>query len=166
MDITLNDVKQFINTLGYTWNGDVFIDTDFVKAENFNQLNSTEPQSIILHHGRKKEYMSVIIDEAHFKSYNYYYDFGDIDDPCFKLADDYSDQWQKFLFNKYGKQYQQHLLSYSKSNKERIIANLVKEINRLKQERHAVSINAKNEIEKYNNLEKIANAYQSDNLKK
>lgn len=158
MQITLNDVKDFFKQIGYTWKGELFINNNFNIAQSFRDFNTNEPQSIILypHNSTAKHFMTVLITSSNFEFYNSYYNFGDIDDPCLNVSLNHSNTWQQYLFNKYGKEYQQYLIDYAKTSKKRIIKNLVDEINDLKLKRHTASLNAKAKIEEYNQLERNA----------
>ena len=163
MEILIDDIKEFLSTYGYSWNGKIVTRSSCVTAKSFdtfvNDAYNDNYTYIKLEKNSEKVIYPVRITSTLFEIYDECYVWGDIDSPSYEKIVDWSNQWRKFLFTKYGKEYQTHLRNTAKQQKHRIIADMTAQINRLKEKRHEISVDAKNEIEKCNEMEQLASSF-------
>lgn len=169
MEILIDDVKEFLNTRGYNWDGKIITRSGLVAPKSFDTFADDAYNEnytyIKLQKGADVLINPVCISSTLFEIYDEYYDWGDIDDPSREKIADWSTEWRQFLFAKYGKEYQSHLRNSAKLYKHRIIADMTSKIKKLKEQRHQVANDAKNEIAKCNQMEQLADSFDQQNTK-
>ena len=123
INISLDDVKDFLFIQGYVWNGAIIFNNKRTYASEFKQLGKerSDLTALKLHNSEKSFFKSVAIDETTFTLYNETIG-SDIDDTFdYELDKDLSEQWVKFLVQRYGNTYRKQVKDLCKQMREKEI---------------------------------------------
>jgi len=123
INISLDDVKDFLQTQGYTWKNVIIFNNDKTSAVEFNQLNGQRGDLTILklHTSKEVVFKPTVINETTFTFYNEILG-SDIDDTFdYELEQDLSELWVKFLAQRYGELYHDYVKNLCRSMRKKEI---------------------------------------------
>ena len=112
INITLDDVKQFLQTIGYTWENEAFINNKWQAVTDICDLdmNRDVPTTLKLYQNGNPVCNEVAINPISFTFYKQSFNHSDIDYIVnYEVETDYTEQWIKFLLQTYGKDYRNYV---------------------------------------------------------
>ena len=119
-NITLDDVKDFLSTLGYAWNGAIILNGGCGCAEDLSDFNNNREMltSMRLHTPEGAMIKDVMITGISFTFYNKSLDHSDIDATMeYEVEKDHTEQWIQFLLQRYGNNYRNYVKKLCKRMK-------------------------------------------------
>ena len=136
INIDLSDVKCFLQTLNYTWNGKVKLNNSIQQVTSFDDLDGNRDvlTSLILLEDDARVCKDVVITETSFVFYQQTLDLMDIDATFeYEVEIDYTEQWVRFLAHEYGKQYKDYVKQLCKKMRQLEVNKAKHEFDKIKE---------------------------------
>jgi hypothetical protein len=167
INLTLDDVKDFLFILGYTWKGAILLHGLPTYAEDFSQSNGERRELTYLKLHAPQSYTNsntmlkpVVIDDTSFCFYEEVL-VSDIDNTLdFELDQDLSEQWIKFLSKRYGKKYDNYIKDLCSIKRHQEIENSKRSLNSIRLIKLDIISKLKSQLNRYHNVEKWINDNQ------
>lgn len=154
---TIKDVKEFLFTQGYFWDGNILDNSKNVTIDLFE-----EPTAIRLITKNYKEIgICLQIDNMTFEMLNAEYDFDGRFDGYY-LYYDFTKEWREFLINKY-KNYSNIIMEYCLQEEKEIKQQLKQDLIPLQIESQNLKNNAKEKLKEINQLKTYVKEYGETN---
>ena len=147
---TLDDIKQFLYSQGYFWDGNE-LGKNPPRPAHLEYLKIDETPIYVFNKNSQKICLHLLVNEIEFTLFNCEYDWdGRFDGyyPFLVLTKD----WQKYLLQKYKDDYSEVLINYVNNKGEQIKENLKKEILILKTKADILKEETKRELDELNEI--------------
>ena len=166
-NMTLDDVKDFLSILGYSWNGAIIKDNRTINVDKFENY-SNDFKNIVpikLSYNDEKPVKDIKITPTSFEFYLKSIDLDDIDAVWeYEVDTDYTEQWVKFLLNTYGEDYKNYVKKYCKSTKQIEVNKAKHEFDKIKEIKTEILRKLKAKLHHIQKLEDLVN--NTNELKK
>ncbi|MFQ6724163.1 MAG: hypothetical protein ACLRFE_02385 [Clostridia bacterium] len=164
INITLDDVKDFLSAVGHTWNGNVIINDETTKATSLNDFKYARTLTAMKLHNNQdeKEIKDVVITPTSFIFYQQTFDHSDIDATFeYEVETDYTELWVKFLLKKYGNNYKDYVKKLCKIMRQQEVNKAKYEFDRIKEIKKDIIRKLKVKLNFYQKLEDLVdNVYE------
>lgn len=169
LNLTLDDVKDFLYTQGYDWKGGIIYNNQHTYATDIKQLDGQRGDYTILklQTPEKRVLNPVVVDDTAFTFYVETIS-SDIDDTFeYESAQDLSEQWVKFLVQRYGNAYRKHVKDLCKQNRKNEIETTKSSLEKIRFIKLDIIRRLKNNLNRYEDVEKWledTNELKNDNV--
>ena len=160
INISLDDVKDFLKTLGYEWNGLIVKNNMCTHARDLSDFKSNTTLTTLRlqlpkFNNDKILFKDALITKTDFIFYQETIG-SDIDDICeYEVETDYTEQWVKFLIQRHGEQYKDYVKILCKTLKQQEINNAKREVDKIKRTKLEIMRKLKEKLLKWKKLEEL-----------
>ena len=156
--LPLSDVKDFLQTLGYKWNGEIVKNGELTTATNLKDFAEDRYLTSLQLHSKNlliPELKDVIITPTSFTFYNQTIG-SDIDALIeYEIDKDYTEQWVVYLAKKYGKSYQDYVKKLCKKMKNESFTRAKNELDKITDLKKGILNSLKQKLKHYQKLEEL-----------
>lgn len=163
INITLDDIKQFLQTIGYTWENEAFINSNWKTATDICDLDIHKEAltTLKLYQNGNPICSEVAINPISFTFYKQSFNHSDIDYTVNYVVEiDYSEQWIKFLLQTYGKDYRNYVNKLCRKMRNDAVNTAKYEFDKIKIIKKDLLNKLKVKLKYYQKLENIVNNKQ------
>ena len=156
--ITIDDVQAFLKTGGLMWDKTIITEQGKVPASKLKDISSqSNPVAIhAIDRSNNLVDMNISVDPISFLTYVQTFDPFDIDAVIeYEVENDLTNQWIKFLVDKYGKEYQDFAVKFCESRKRLLVLRTDGYLSVFEAEKRRLLDKHGEELAKYNHAKKF-----------